>query len=130
MTKKIIDEGKFDIEINGAKFIWNTKFDGWLSSPNSTNEIGCVHTIQGFDLNYAGVIIGNELRYSEEKGLYIDRKNYKDSNGLKTASDEELLQYILNIYKILFTRGMLGTYVYVCDDGLRNYLRKYLPLPS
>ena len=43
---------------------------------------------------------------------------------------EKLIQYILNIYKILFTRGMLGTYVYVCDDGLRNYLRKYLPLPS
>lgn len=125
LTDELIKAGLYDIEIDDAKFIWNTKFDGWLSSPNSRNEIGCIHTIQGFDLNYAGVIIGNELRYMPERGLYIDRKNYKDANGLKTANDEELLRYILNIYKVLCTRGMLGTYVYACDDGVREYLKQF-----
>ena len=126
LTDKLIESGLYDIGIDGAKFIWNTEYNGWLAAPNSVNEIGCIHTIQGFDLNYAGVIIGDELRYSEEKGLYIDRKNYKDRNGLSAASDEELLEYILNIYKVLCTRGMLGTYIYACDEGLRDHLRKYM----
>jgi DUF2075 family protein len=125
-TDILIGNGTYDIDIDGARFIWNTEYNGWLASPNSINEIGCIHTIQGFDLNYAGVIIGNELRYSEEKGLFVDRKNYRDMNGLKTANDDELLEYILNIYKVLCTRGMLGTFVFVCDEGLRNYLRRYI----
>lgn len=125
-TKEYIKNGFYDIDIAGHKFIWNVKFDGWLASPNSVNEIGCIHTIQGFDLNYAGVIVGNELRYSKERGLYIDRKNYKDKNGFKTTNDDELLEYILNIYKVLCTRGILGTYIYACDDGLREYLQKYI----
>ena len=126
LTEKLIKDGLYDIDIDGTKFIWNTEYNGWLASPNSVNEIGCIHTIQGFDLNYAGVIIGNELHYSEECGIFVDKANYKDKNGLKTASDGELLEYILNIYKVLCTRGMLGTYVYVCDEGLRKYLQKYI----
>lgn len=126
LTEKYIKNGLYDIEINNAKFIWNTVYNGWLASPNSINEIGCIHTIQGFDLNYAGVIIGNELRYSKEHGIYIDRKNYRDKNGFKSASDNELLEYIQNIYKVLCTRGMLGTYIYACDEGLREYLQKYI----
>ena len=125
-TDVLIKNGIYDIDIDGARFIWNTEYNGWLASPNSINEIGCIHTIQGFDLNYAGVIIGNELRYSEERGLYIDRKSYRDVNGSKSASDDELLEYILNIYKVLCTRGMLGTFVYVCDEGLRTHLQKYI----
>lgn len=42
------------------------------------------------------------------------------------TTDDELLKYILNIYCTMMSRGMLGTYIYVCDDGLRNYLKKYI----
>lgn len=72
----------YDIEIDGYRYIWNVKYDGWLTSPNSINEIGCIHTIQGFDLNYTGVIIGNELRYDPvDEQLYIDPSEYYDQKA-------------------------------------------------
>lgn len=126
-TKRCIENGNFDIDIDGYRYIWNVNYDNWVNSPNSPNEIGCIHTVQGFDLNYAGVIIGNELKYDEEKSqLYIDKKHYFDKNGKNKTSMEDLKQYILNIYYILCTRGINGTYIYACDEGLRNYLKKYI----
>ena len=117
----------YDINIDGQKYIWNTSTSDWVNSPNSINEIGSIHTIQGFDLNYAGIIIGNDLKYdSINNKLYVDRNNYYDKNGKNTASEEELLEYILNIYSTMCTRGMLGTYIYVCNKELKKYLLKYI----
>ena len=124
---KMIKKGMYDIEIQGYKYIWNSSNNVWVSSPNSINEIGCVHTIQGFDLNYVGVIIGNELKYDKENQKFIvDRNNYYDKYGKNDTDDQELLEYILNIYYTLCTRGMRGTYIYVCDNNLRDYLKKYI----
>lgn len=54
----------------------------WVSSPTSINEVGSIHTIQGYDLNYAGVIIANDLRYNAASGcIYFDRTNYHDPRG-------------------------------------------------
>lgn len=128
-VKKIIDEGRYDLIIDGHKYIWNTQAADWINSPNSVNEIGSIHTTQGFDLNYTGLIIGKDLRYNkEEKRLYVDKNNYFDAKGKATATDEELLEYLLNIYSVMATRGMLGTYIYVCDEGLREYLSQYLDI--
>lgn len=125
-TDGCIQNGDFDIEIDGNKYIWNTKYDGWVTIPNAINEVGCVHTIQGFDLNYAGVIIGPELCYDREaKRLYVKKENYCDANGKNKTDDIDLRRYILNIYKILCTRGMRGPYIYACDEGLRDYLRQF-----
>lgn len=124
---KMIKKGMYDIEIQGYKYIWNSSNNVWVSSPNSINEIGCIHTIQGFDLNYVGVIIGNELKYDKENQKFIvDRSNYYDKYGKNDTDDQELLEYILNIYYTLCTRGMRGTYIYVCDNNLRDYLKKYI----
>ena len=126
-TKACIDNGDYDIDIDGYKYVWNVRYDNWVNSPNSPNEIGCIHTIQGFDLNYAGVIIGNELKYDREKNqLYIDKKQYFDKNGKNKTNDEDLKRYILNIYYILCTRGINGTYIYACDEKLREYLKKFV----
>ena len=126
-SDKIKDNGIFDIEIESYKYIWNTHPTDWINSPNSINEIGSIHTTQGFDLNYTGLIIGKDLKYDMNKKCFIvDRKNYYDSKGKDAATDEELLKYILNIYTTMMTRGMLGTYIYVCDDGLRTYLKKFI----
>lgn len=123
----IINKGIYDIEIDGYKYIWNTKTTDWINSPNSVNEIGSIHTIQGYDLNYAGIIIGNELKYdSKEHKFIVDRKYYYDTKGKSAADDKELLKYILNIYCTMCTRGMLGTYLYVCDDELKAYLKQYI----
>lgn len=127
--KEIETNKKYDIEISGNKYIWNTKTTDWINSPNSIDEIGCIHTIQGFDLNYVGVILGNEIKYDPKiKKIIIDRNNYCDIKGKSGTTDEELLMYILNIYNVMCTRGILGTYIYACDENLRKYLEKYINL--
>lgn len=117
----------YDIEINGYKYIWNTQASDWINSPNSINEIGSIHTTQGFDLNYTGLIIGNELKYDNKKEkIIVDRSKYFDSKGKAATNDEQLLEYIFNIYRTMCTRGILGTYLYICDDNLREYFKKYV----
>jgi hypothetical protein len=126
-TEAVIKRGLYDIDIDGYRYIWNTKYLNWVGTKNSRNEIGCIHTIQGFDLNYAGVIIGNDLKYGKVSDmLYIDKKQYFDANGKNKTSDKELREYIFNIYAILCTRGIHGTYIYACDEGLRGYLKKFI----
>jgi DUF2075 family protein/SOS-response transcriptional repressor LexA len=122
------DGSKFDIEIDNVKLRWNSTIDNWVYSQNALNEVGCIHTVQGYDLNYAGVIIGPELSYDfENKKFFIKKSLYKDINGYKSVkSEEELLNYILNIYKVLLNRAIKGTYVYICDDNLRKYFRQIL----
>lgn len=117
--------GEYDIEIDGLKLVWNSVTSNWVNSENSINEIGCIHTVQGYDLNYTGVIIGPELSYDKENHkLVVDRDKYMDINGKRSLNDpEELEGYIINIYKTLMTRGIHGTYVYAVDEGLREFLR-------
>ena len=121
------DSGVYDLEIDGYKYIWNSKATDWINSPNSVNEIGSIHTTQGFDLNYTGLIIGNELKYDLKNNKFIvDRSNYYDAKGKADTTDEELLQYLINIYQTMMLRGMLGTYIYVCDPGLKEYLKRFI----
>jgi len=120
----------YDIEIEGVELVWNSTNIDWVSSENSINEVGCIHTIQGYDLNYVGVIIGPELSYDEGSStLIIDKEKYKDKNGKKTANPAELEGYIINIYKTLLTRGIKGTYVYIVDPKLRAHLKKIIEIP-
>lgn len=117
--------GEYDIEIDGLKMKWNSTNNDWVNSENSINEVGCIHTVQGYDLNYAGVIIGPEISYDPNKHkLIIDKEKYKDINGKRSITDpKELEKYIINIYKTLLTRGIYGTYVYVVDENLRQFLK-------
>lgn len=117
--------GDYDIQIGDVKLKWNSTTDDWVNSKDAVHEVGCIHTVQGYDLNYAGVIIGPELRYdSERHEIIIDKDRYEDFNGKRSIQDpKELKKYILNIYKTLLTRGIYGTYVYVVDDALRQFLQ-------
>ncbi len=129
--KKTLDQIKknrlYEIEIDGHKYIWNTRRRDWINSPNAINEIGCIHTTQGYDLNYTGIIIGNEIKYDDiNHKIYIDRDNYYDQKGKSNTTDEQLLEYILNIYTTMCTRGMRGTYLYICDEKLKKYLCHYI----
>ncbi|KRA24077.1 AAA family ATPase [Microbacterium sp. Root61] len=124
------DKGAFDIELDGVSLRWNSQAKDWINSPGSIHEVGSIHTVQGYDLNYAGVIIGNDLRYDpHSRRLFIDRGSYRDAKGKENNkqrgiaySDDDLLEFIRNIYGVLLTRGMRGTYVYVCDPALREYI--------
>ncbi len=125
-TWKTKNEGEsYDIEIDGLKLIWNSTGSDWVNSPNAINEVGCIHTVQGYDLNYTGVIIGPELSYDPiNKKLMVDKDKYMDINGKRSIDDPvELERYIINIYKTLMTRGIRGTYVFVVDKALREYLK-------
>ena len=121
----------YDIEIEGIKMRWNQTVTDWVSSPTSQLEVGSIHTIQGYDLNYAGVIIGNDIGYDLAlKKVHLRRDNYFDKKGKENNpvlgieyTDEDVLHFVLNIYKVLLTRGIRGTFVYVCDPALREFLR-------
>lgn len=131
------DKDAFDIVIDDVQLRWNGTQTDWIASPLSLDEVGSIHTVQGYDLNYAGVIIGPDLRYDLDAGrIVFDRSSYFDKKGKEnnparglTYSDEDLLRYVTNIYTVLLTRGIRGTYVYVSDPPLRSYLRKLFPQP-
>ena len=120
----------FDIEIDGHQLRWNQTVKDWVNSPSSAYEVGSIHTIQGYDLNYAGVIIGNDLGYDPIlKKLVFRRENYFDIKGKENNkvlgieySDEDILKYVVNVYRVLLTRGIKGTFIYVCDPELRKLI--------
>jgi DUF2075 family protein/Cdc6-like AAA superfamily ATPase len=123
-----------DIELDGMRLQWNQTATDWINSPSSVNEVGSIHTIQGYDLNYAGVIIGSDIGYDPVvKKIVFNRENYYDVKGRENNAargivytDDDVLHWVLNIYRVLLTRGIKGTFVYVCDPELRKLLKARL----
>jgi DUF2075 family protein len=117
-----------DIRLDGLEFQWNQTDKDWINSPNAFQEIGCIHTTQGYDLNYTGVIFGKEITYNKTTdSIEIDRKLYFDKNGKNGVSDiEDLKSYIINIYKTIMYRGIKGAFIYACDPELNAYFKKYI----
>lgn len=129
--KKCKDPSVRDIVIDGIGLKWNCTYDNWVvkgtKDPDIAREVGCIHSIQGYDLSYAYVIIGDDLYYDETTGeLKADKSHYYDRNGKATASQDELDQYIKNIYYVLLTRGIEGTHVYAANPKMREYLSKFI----
>ncbi|WP_299273466.1 DNA/RNA helicase domain-containing protein [uncultured Psychroserpens sp.] len=118
-----------DIKIGDCELMWNGTAEDWINSKNSINEVGCIHTTQGYDLNYSGIIFGNEISFDPiNQEIIIKPENYHDKNGKNTIRDPEVLkEYIINIYKTIMLRGIKGTYVYVCDPLLREYFESFIP---
>ncbi len=129
MTNKKDAKQDYDIEIENTRLKWNSTNIDWVNSKNSRDEVGCIHTTQGYDLNYTGIIFGNEITYDKENNqIKIIKENYYDVNGKQSIVDpEELKNFILNIYKTIMLRGIKGTYVYVCDKNLRDYFSQFIP---
>jgi len=114
-----------DIDIDGLKLKWNNTTTNWVNSRNAINEVGCIHTVQGYDLNYVGVIVGPELGYDKKSDhLIVHKEHYADANGWHGVTDPvELERYIINIYKTLMTRGMRGCYVYFVDKATEEFFK-------
>ena len=138
-----ISEGKNKSEIHDIvipeynfEMSWNLgNSQTWAIDPNSINEIGCIHTCQGLEFDYVGVIIGDDLRYEDEHIVTDYTKRAKTDQSLKginkIAKEEgqdkanQLADSIIkNTYKTLMTRGMKGCYVYCVDKKLQEYLKK------
>jgi DUF2075 family protein len=128
------DPSKADIHIGDVGLTWNRTATDWINSPTSLEEVGSIHTVQGYDLNYAGVIIGPDLGYDPVvKKIVFYRENYHDKKGKENNprlgieyTDEDLLNYVVNIYRVLLTRGIKGTFVYVCDENHRSHFEQSL----
>ncbi len=130
------DPSLTDVNIpeHGFAMRWNLKTDGglWILMPESVHEVGCIHTCQGLELDYVGVIIGPDLVFRDGKVVADFSKRArtdKSLNGLrqlmKTRPEEARMRadlIIRNTYRTLMTRGMKGCYIYCVDEGLRGYL--------
>ena len=102
---------------------WNKTYEDWLNITGSENEIGCIHAIQGIDLDYAGVFIGKDLAFRDGKVIGI-KENYYDKYGIPMKKDynpEELTYYIKRIYYVLLTRGINGIRICIEDEALKKY---------
>lgn len=139
-----IKEGKnksniYDITIPEYDFAmsWNLgNSSTWAIDPESVNEIGCIHTSQGLEFDYVGVIIGEDLRYEDGKIITDFTKRAKTDNSLKgikkmySENSEKALkladEIIKNTYRTLLTRGQKGCYIYCVDKQLSDYLKKRL----
>ena len=113
----------------GFSMPWNARNQRALFAikEDSVNQIGCIHTVQGLEFDYVGVIIGNDLKYDPDShSLYVDFEEYKDSSGKRglKGQQERLAQYVKQIYKVLMSRGRFGCYVYCRDDNLNQYFKK------
>ena len=134
------DSSAKDIVFEGTDFAmqWNLVKDGsaWIIAPNSENEVGCIHTCQGLEGDYMGVIIGDDL-VADSGAVLTDpnarAKSDQSLKGWKKAMREEPEEtrvrtdmIIRNTYRTLLTRGMKGTYIYCTNQGLREHLREEL----
>ncbi|MDU8037464.1 DUF2075 domain-containing protein [Streptococcus oralis] len=135
--KKKQDRPKWFVEIGDWKAPWNQQIKpekkdaklSWIEQPQTIDEIGSTFTVQGFDLNYAGVIIGPSVKYrngkimfdiseSKNKGAVQNRKL---ENGEMKNFGEDLLKNELNV---LLTRGVNGLYIYAVDEELQEALKE------
>ena len=114
---------------------WNSRKVGttWAIDERGIDQAGCIHTSQGLEFDYVGVIVGDDLNFDNETNTFsTDHKKYKDVTGKKGMQDKpaELNKLVRNIYKVLMTRGMNGCYVYFTDKKLGKYFMKRLSLTN
>lgn len=133
------DHRAYDIEIPQFFFRkqWNfNSNEPWLIGEHSIDQIGCIHTCQGLELDYVGVIIGPDMVYKNKRVVTDGFKRSPNDQSLKgfkammTKTPKEAMQaadaIIKNTYRTLMTRGMKGCYVYCCDPNLAEYFRELM----
>ena len=131
------DSDVHDIKIDEFEMSWNLKNTSTFAiDDGSVNEIGCIHTSQGLEFDYAGVIIGDDMRYENghivtdftkraktDQSLKGIKKLYKENPEFALKEADEIIK---NTYRTLMTRGMKGCYVYCTDKNLAEYLKECL----
>jgi hypothetical protein len=131
------DTNVHDIKIGDFEMSWNLgNTSTFAIDEDSVNEIGCIHTSQGLEFDYAGVIIGDDMRYENghivtdftkraktDQSLKGIKKLYKDNPEFALKEADVIIK---NTYRTLMTRGMKGCYVYCTDKNLADYLKERL----
>lgn len=128
-----------DVRIGGWARPWNLRGDRsvggappsalWASDPGGFGQVGCIYTAQGFEYDWNGVILGPDLVWREGRGWVARREHNRDPDfrSRTTVPDDEFARLVRNVYKVLLTRGMVGTLVCSTDDETRAFLRSLVP---
>lgn len=133
------DSAVYDIKIGDFEISWNLKNTTTFAiDEDSVHEAGCIHTSQGLEFDYVGVIIGDDMRYENgtvvtdftkrartDQSLKGIKKLYKE-NPIRAKKEAD--EIIKNTYRALMTRGMKGCYIYCTDQNLSAYLKKCLEI--
>ena len=118
---------------------WNLASYGneWIITPKSVDEVGCIHTCQGLEVDYVGVIVGNDLGVESGKLVTSPRGRAKSDKSLNgyvgerklnpEAADAKADELIRNTYRTLMSRGMKGCYVYFTDPEVKKYFESRMP---
>ncbi|MGD6746132.1 DNA/RNA helicase domain-containing protein [Streptomyces sp. BH106] len=122
-----------DVIVGGWQRPWNVAGDRgiagappaalWATDPAGFGQVGCVYTAQGFEYDWSGVIIGPDLVWRGDHWV-TDRTASKDPAFKRSTPDTDVDRLIRNTYKVLLTRGMVGTVIYSTDAETRAKLRE------
>jgi DUF2075 family protein len=127
-----------DIQFPEYRFAmqWNLADDGnlWLVKDGSENQIGCIHTCQGLELDYVGVIIGPDFKFVSGRAVTSPEARSKNDSSIKgfkkltkenpIKASQETDLVIKNTYRTLMTRGMKGCYIWAVDEETNNVFRE------
>ncbi|MET8046567.1 DNA/RNA helicase domain-containing protein [Streptosporangium sp. NPDC005286] len=124
-----------DIRLDGWSRPWNVKGDRavgdapasalWATQEGGFEQVGCVYTAQGFEYDWNGVIIGPDLVYRDGR-LVTVRAASRDPALTRGTTDEQADRLIRNTYKVLLTRGMIGTFIWSDDAETQEFIRKLM----
>jgi DUF2075 family protein len=134
------------VTVDGLSLPWNFSGENWATAADGIEQVGCVHTCQGVEFDWLGVLIGPDLRFEHgrvvgdpDKRARTDgslkgwKKSLQEAKGDVAATEAVLAKVqaiIKNTYKVLLSRGRKGCFVWCADRGLREYLRDRLQLAS
>ena len=124
----------YDIVIGDFKMSWNLGNSIFAIDDSSINEVGCIHTAQGLEFDYVGVIIGDDMRYDGHKIVTDFNKRASTDQSLKgikklsksnpVEAQQRADEIIKNTYRTLMTRGMKGCYIYCTNKELSTYFKE------
>lgn len=121
---------EYDIILeDGFRAKWNFSNSLFAIAPDSFDQVGCIHTTQGLEFDYCGIIIGQDLRYEDGKVITDPSKEAMSdkSSGIRSCKDKVLADKLIrNTYKTLMSRGQKGCYLYCEDKALLEYISRML----
>lgn len=137
------NQGKLlsDVQIGEYKRAWNAKPDArrlaggipkatlWAYDPNGIDQIGCIYTAQGFEFDYVGVIVGTDLTYNLDDQKWVGHRENSFDGPVKRAQDK-FIDLVKNTYRVLFSRGMKGCYVYFMDKDTERFFKSRMDLSA
>ena len=136
-NKKEIDNTNYhDIKIDSFEMSWNLGAKQTYAIDDSINEVGCVHSVQGLEFDYVGVIIGKDMFFKDGR-VHTDFHNHASTDpsfkGIKKLEKEDKAyankiadELIKNAYRVLLTRGTKGCYIYCEDQNLNNFYKNII----